>query len=513
MSLTTCPPEILKSIIDFLREAETGPCNPDLINLRLVNREFSCLLQPLVYESICIPPAARDWPSVTNDARQLLRLIDRNPSLATCIRDFEYYDPDVDQLPLDDYYDEEELKHDHKIFSQFAEELAQKSSTAKKFGYSSEPSQLRKMSVVYDQACIPILLSRLPNLRSFTFNGRVGGKYSFLFTLWAKAIWEWMPPKSLEVLNWHPKPKEEDNYCESEESGLDEYDDNSVENQPKQPTNVWDAVSFLRLTPMLQHLSIIDDYFLDEATLKNIPVLQFLTVIEFATEEFYDIWPWMLELLKCTPMLKKIKCTNIGARYLDAPSFKEVLRLVRNTIEEIEFYGAFEDTSNTGGGIGPFMDFPNLRKISTDVESLIPRPGNSPENFSLLELLPPNLESLHLTDAIGFMSEYRPFGTVNPFPNTNWNPEPMSTFYKLLEDVALAKERGPLKKLTSMSMEFGWRSQLPISEEDTKGVAAICKSLGIEWKHSVDKLIKKRWKKQERNVCLRSPKWYEGWLR
>jgi hypothetical protein len=105
-------------------------------------------------------------------------------------------------------------------------------------------------------------------------------------------------------------------------------------------------------------------------------------------------------------MLKKIKCTNLGAISLGTPRFKEVLRLVCNTIEEIEFYGEFEDTSNTGGGIGPFKDFPNLRKISTDVSSLIPLPGNSPENFSLLELLPPNLESLYLTDARSFMSEY-----------------------------------------------------------------------------------------------------------
>jgi hypothetical protein len=134
---------------------------------------------PLVYESICLVPL--NGPSVTSDARRLLRLIDRNPSLATCIRDLEYHDPDSDDLPLEDQYSRE-LKHDHKIFSQFAEELAQKSSTVKKFGYSSEPSQLRKMSVVYDKTCIPLLLSRLPNLRSFTFNGRVGGKIRFFFS-------------------------------------------------------------------------------------------------------------------------------------------------------------------------------------------------------------------------------------------------------------------------------------------------------------------------------------------
>jgi hypothetical protein len=188
----------------------------------------------------------------------------------------------------------------------------------------------------------------------------------------------------------------------------------------------------------------------------------------------------MLELVKCTPMLKKIgiKCTGINAElgYLNAPEFKKALRLVRNTIEEIEFDGPFEHYSNsdTSGGIGPFMDFPNLKKISTDVASLIPRPGNGPENFSLLELLPPNLESLHLTDATGFMT-YGPFG--------DW-AEPMSTFYKFLEDVALAKETGPLKKLTSISMEFIWQfSKCPFSEEDIKGVAAICKTLGIQWKH------------------------------
>ncbi|CCX16711.1 Protein of unknown function [Pyronema omphalodes CBS 100304] len=176
-----------------------------------------------------------------------------------------------------------------------------------------------------------------------------------------------------------------------------------------------------------------------------------------------------------------------GRRYLDASRFKEALRLVRNTTEEIEFYGGLEDTSNSSGGIGPFMDFPNLKNISTDVESLIPRPGNGPENFSLLKLLPPNLESLHLTDARGLMTQYRPFGTVNPFPDSNWDLEPMSTFYKFLDDVALAKKRGPLKKLTNMSMEFDWGFQsCPFSKEDIKGVAAICKSFGIEWKHKVE---------------------------
>jgi hypothetical protein len=159
---------------------------------------------------------------------------------------------------------------------------------------------------------------------------------------------------------------------------------------------------------------------------------------------------------------------------LDASEFKEALRLVRNTVEEIEFDGIFEVDSNSTGGIGPFKDFPKLKKISTtDFGSLFPWPGHRLKNSSLLELLPPNLESLHFTDESRFMYQFL-------------DPELMSTFYKCLEDVALAKERSPLKKLANISMKIPWQSQKrPFSEEDIKGVATICKSSGIEWKHEV----------------------------
>jgi hypothetical protein len=141
-----------------------------------------------------------------------------------------------------------------------------------------------------------------------------------------------MPLKSLEVWNWHPKDKEEDYYeFESDGSRSDEYD-----YKPYKPTNVWDTVSFLCLTPMLQHLSIIGNYFLHNPPPialppKNIlPVLQFLTAIECASKQSQEISRWMLELLKYSPMLKKIQCIKImdrhslfGRRYLDAPGFKE----------------------------------------------------------------------------------------------------------------------------------------------------------------------------------------------
>jgi hypothetical protein len=48
------------------------------------------------------------------------------------------------------------------------------------------------------------------------------------------------------------------------------------------------------------------------------------------------------------------------------------------------------------------------------------------------------------------------------------------TMPQFLEDIVLAKERGLLKNLTSMSMEFDWGFRsCPFSEEDIRGVAAI----------------------------------------
>lgn len=81
----------------------------------------------------------------------------------------------------------------------------------------------------------------------------------------------------------------------------------------------------------------------------------------------------MLEFLKCTPMLKTIRCAELGDPYVDvSKKLKESLRLVRYTIEAVEFEGSFNCNDNTTGGIGPFKDFLKLKKISTNITSLIP---------------------------------------------------------------------------------------------------------------------------------------------
>jgi hypothetical protein len=124
----------------------------------------------------------------------------------------------------------------------------------------------------------------------------------------------------------------------------------------------------------------------------------------------------------------------------------------------------------------------NSKKISTGVEALGPiwhKDDPEPDeiellkNFSLFDSLPPNLESLHFTDLCGFLDKLQ------------WIPLPLSTFYKLLEDVALAKERGPLRKLVSITMHTVSNQKYLFSEEDTRGVgvATICERLRIEWEY------------------------------
>jgi hypothetical protein len=143
MSLTTCPPEILNSIIDFLKEPDEEGWNDfeeDLLNLGLVSREFASLFRPLLYESICLPSPS--WDSFTGGARELLRLIDRDPGLATCIRDLHYDELEPTYGSSKRKYSPEQLQHDHRIWSQFYAELAQKSSIQNNFDYSSAPSDM-----------------------------------------------------------------------------------------------------------------------------------------------------------------------------------------------------------------------------------------------------------------------------------------------------------------------------------------------------------------------------------
>jgi hypothetical protein len=129
---------------------------------------------------------------------------------------------------------------------------------------------------------------------------------------------------------------------------------------------------------MLQHFQIFGDGFLDIQFPKDQPVLEFLTVIECGKVfRARNIGQWLLQLFKCTPMLKKIRGASLGSGYVDATEIQEALRLVRNTIERIEIDAYFEPNDNTTGGIGPFKDFPKLKKISTEIKSLVHSPATS----------------------------------------------------------------------------------------------------------------------------------------
>ncbi|KAI5812433.1 hypothetical protein BZA77DRAFT_365335 [Pyronema omphalodes] len=368
-----------------------------------------------------------------------------------------------------------------KIYSEFAQEMDRKRSAGKTFDYSVRESSLPEISALYEHTCTPLLFSRLTKLRYLTFHGYVGGGYADLLTPWAKQIWEHMPLKSLDVLRWQPL---EDDYSYQQRRWPTGVTSNTREGKP--PNNDWNVVSFLRFTPGLKEFHFQDDIFLARATPQNIPVLPLLTAIYIQCEEPEETSQFIFELLKCTPKLKSLK--KLHFRAFKALQLKKALPLVRNSLEEIDIYGEFESSSDISGCLGSFKEFPHLRTLAIDVAALLPlSPQPWPNDFSLLELLPPNLELLHLnlSDTVIFLSSTKPVDVRNPF-GSGWYPVLFPRFFKLLEDVALAKERGPLKKLKSISIHYGgWRfSSIRISEKGTERLSAICKRLGIEWKWS-----------------------------
>ncbi|KAI5812434.1 hypothetical protein BZA77DRAFT_390693 [Pyronema omphalodes] len=97
-----CPTKVLEVIIYSLEDYVTQPFRNEFPKLRLVNRHFNDLLRPLYFESISLPPdIGYLGPTVTSDARQLLRLIDSDPTLAAGIQCLNYDDPSdlLDSLP------------------------------------------------------------------------------------------------------------------------------------------------------------------------------------------------------------------------------------------------------------------------------------------------------------------------------------------------------------------------------------------------------------------------------
>ncbi|KAI5812437.1 hypothetical protein BZA77DRAFT_343110 [Pyronema omphalodes] len=355
-----CPTEVLYSIIGFLKADKTARCHPDLLNLRLVNREFRYLLQPVLFESVRIPRRSCRRPAVTNDVRQLLRLIDLNPSIATCIKELTLYEAYPNRRE-DAQCSLQEQEHDYRIYSKFAEEMELEMSAEKSFGYPLHPSGQRETLQVYDQMCTPLVLSQLTNLRTLIFSGYVGGGYAILLTPWAKAIWERMPLRSLEVLRWQ-HGRSWYMYELMSWPANNPHNDSTAPGKREPPNNDWNIISFLRFTPSLKQLSLINNQFFEKATPHNLPVLPFLTALhmEAHCQDPNETSQCLLELAKCTPVLKTVKLCH-PERYhpgpYDALPLKQALNLVRNSIEEINIDAVIKLNSSGTGGIGPFHDF------------------------------------------------------------------------------------------------------------------------------------------------------------
>ncbi|KAI5808372.1 hypothetical protein BZA77DRAFT_298296 [Pyronema omphalodes] len=478
-SLSTCPTEILHSIIGFLTGPDVEACQRDLLNLRLVNSTFRYLLQPVVFESVRIPREDSDNPSVTNDVRELLRLIDLNPSIATCITELIYHESHPDDIkPLQ--YSMKELKSDHQIFSKLVQDVDLKTSTGRTFYYPLNTSGLRGMSKLYEDMCTPLLLSRLTHLGMLIFHGYVGGPNAYLLTRWARHIWTQMQLRSLKTLVWRSKEKDEEyQQMQVPVHRACRYQTSTTPQKPH--SNEWNVISFLRFTPTLRELIFLGDTFVARSTPQSMPILNSLTSICIHTEYFKETSQLLFELLKCSPLLKSLETCHFDV--FKASRMREALHVARNTIEEIDILGPFEGTSITDGGIGPFLDFPELRTITTNLESLIPvSPPDWPQDSGLLGILPENLECLHLYlyDPHDLPSRSLP---SNNNEQHQYDLQFIRRPYAWLEKVALAKESGSLKKLCLLSIEDKCWKLLSdkTTDEGPEKLAAICARLGIEW--------------------------------
>ncbi|KAI5812439.1 hypothetical protein BZA77DRAFT_291883 [Pyronema omphalodes] len=446
-SLSTCPTDVLNIIIGFLRVPNAATCNPDLLNLRLVNRGFRYLLQPVVYNSIRIPRKDCVKTTVTHDVRELLRLIAVNPSLATCIKHLNY---------------DETLNHDFKPFQYSIKELQNDQNLLK----------------VYEHMCTPLLLSRLTNLNLLVFRGYIGGRYSYIFTEWAHHIWTRMPLRSVKRLVWQSIKRDYDRHRIYRLEN-DEYYYKSAKND-------WNIFCFLRFTPGLKYLIMLSDMFLARATPEILPVLHSLKTISIQIRYGKETSQCILQLLQCCPKLKNL--TAFESDLLNASIMRKALRLVRKTIEEIDINVECEGISCTDGGIGPFNDFPQLRHISTTLGSLVPLSSMDwPDDFSLLRLLPANLESLEFyhRDPHNMLLGSRQNNKNEEF-QYNLFSEIIRRPYGWLEDVALAKESGALRNLCRISIDDEcWRLiSNEIIDKVSERLAAICTRLEIDWEGS-----------------------------
>ncbi|KAI5812452.1 hypothetical protein BZA77DRAFT_352123 [Pyronema omphalodes] len=207
-------------------------------------------------------------------------------------------------------------------------------------------------------------------------------------------------------------------------------------------------------------------------------------------------WQWasgrdsqcLMQLLICAPILKTLE-TQACATFR-ASIFKEALRRVRHTIEEIDLNGEFQCISRTEGAIGSLHDFEKLKKLSTHLAFLSPSSHTGwSESSSLLKLLPPSLESFHIRMTDKDVDRFRSQLTDPQLPfQFQWFSDPIGRLYQLLMNVALAKESGELSELRSISIddEYSGLSHLS-SKEGRRRLAAICATVGLEWRRS------KRW--------------------
>ncbi|KAF8242733.1 hypothetical protein K440DRAFT_616004 [Wilcoxina mikolae CBS 423.85] len=441
MSLLSLPNGLQVAIIDFL------PTARDVASLRLANRELAALARPRLYHHFY---TGDEQP--TRRVRQLLRLIHRDRSLAAHIGSAsmtwdvdgcrEYGEESESESESDSDSGDEAVKG--YTTAELLKDYAVWESTTRVLGptrsqYMDPRKYPTSRSKAYDNVCVPLLLCQLPNLRTLRVSTGAS-RFAAFATEPAIRIWGLNPLYSLQTLFWTSTDTENGfhiNHILPLLVGAPRlqvlHAEYACAHWPDDHPEIWMRASEKWLTTFMGGRK-----------------MEFLTEIEFLNCSISGAWfTWFFGY---TPKLTRFAyrhCETDHSPSFSAPEFQKALRVVRDTLEEIQIENeAFEPV----GSIGPFTDFPRLKSIKTDFSLLV---AEEKTKAKLVDVLAPGLETLCLVNEI----------------------HSDSMFFTQLAEVVETKGKGLMKELVEVKTE----SSHDHGEEELlkTGLEVACDEFGV----------------------------------
>ncbi|KAF8243514.1 hypothetical protein K440DRAFT_664055 [Wilcoxina mikolae CBS 423.85] len=280
-----------------------------------------------------------------------------------------------------------------------------------------------------DIACQYVLMSKLRNLKSFYIETCM--EYEVDISPEPDSDpYEWFDPTpgpSVETLGWRPAPRKS-----SEDVCLAEIE-----------AHHWAQVLWLLRRSAGYNTGYVGC---------NLTSVEFIdSVIDGSYFEFlFDLFGKNLVRFKYHHLI-----TDVDDPSFIPSTFAAALQKVRGTLEELEIRADGYNESDQIGTIGSFHDFPRLKRITTDLRSIVPR-----DCEGLIDTLPPGLSYLSLVPGFGDHCKGFP-----PYLKGN------------LEELVKAKVDGQFQFLEELNV-INWEGQ-DYEVELGEGFSKLCKQVGL----------------------------------